>query len=708
MKRLSSRWSEGEPAFEKGNIDMGNIVSDVKSIYLSTHADQADMLKPFLNGFDITYAEEKRLNNTIIFAFLLKPEQYISEAFGIDKEILLAYSKYEILQPRALQAVDMLFDIFPFKNRVDTLNCFFISKDRAVAENAGVTSFTDNRSRSIVPFIYDDLITNQNDSWYVRNVLRKNFYDVDLFGYTLPLRDETSFFGRQQVLSRYIDSIKRGENRGVFGVRKAGKTSLLFKIDRIVREQKLGFVFFYDCKSPSYRSLHWNELLGEICSNIAKRLHIMIRKEYDVKNITKSFRYVIHEASKRNLKIVIMFDEIEYISFKSPMDAHWHTEFVNFWQTIWAVQSVHRNLVFILSGVNPSATEIDTIDGVQNPLFSIVQSEYLQGLSEDDSRLMIRTLGRRMGIKFEYDAISLLYKQYNGHPMLLRLACSYINRQYEGQNRPVTIAKDVVQKIQEDIDVELAYYFKHVVSEIQQFYPDEYEMLELLASGQTSDFVELSVLAEYTKHLYSYGLIAKDEHGMPYVKMPVAGRYVALELAKREKRKSLYKSIDKDRRQNWVQQRIYSIIRDLRQLESAIRGSGKEKLFGENSFPEAEKFAAAQPANSEGQFELFMNTCNKCFVESIDNYGKSIGQDKYFWTVIKSTYPTLFNVLHRIRVYRHSSDHLNLKPDVAQKYKEFWDEDTQGVAEENEKYFVVQQRLLEGFLTAIQIEMAGF
>ena len=685
---------------------MGGIVPDVRSIFLSKHADQKEMLKPFLSGFDVTYAEEKRINNTTIYAFLLKPEPCVTDAFGIDREVLLAYSEYETLQPRSLQAVDLLLNTFPFKNRVDSLNFFFISKDKAVLENAGVTSFSNECSRAIVPFVYEELITNGNDSWYVRNVLRKNFYDFDLFGYTLPLRDEASFFGRQQIVSRYIDAIKRGENRGVFGVRKTGKTSLLFKVDRIVREQKLGFSFFYDCKSPSYRSLHWNELLGEICNNIAERLQISIKIDFDTKNIIKGFRFVVHEAAKRSQKIVIMFDEIEYISFRSPTDIHWHTEFIDFWQTIWSVQSIHRNLVFILSGVNPSVTEIDTIDGIQNPLFSIVQSEYLQGLSEEDSREMIRTLGKRMGIKFDHDAIAVLYKQYNGHPMLLRLACSYVNRQYENLNRPIAITLSTIQKIQEDVDVELAFYFKHIVSEIQQFYPEEYEMFELLASGQTSDFIELAMLAEYTKHLYSYGLVAKNENGMPYVKMPVAGRYVALELAKRERRRSLYKTIDKDRRQSWVQQKIRSIIRALRELESAIHMTGRVKLFGENSFPEAEKFAAIQVVSTDTQFESFINTCNKCFVEAIDNYGKSIGKDKYFWNDIKPAYPSLFEVLHRIRIYRHSSDHLKLKPDVAQKHKEYWEEDTQGIAEESERFFVVQQRLLERFLTAIQVEMA--
>lgn len=686
---------------------MSIIVEDVKTIYLPHHPEQEKMLKPFLYGFDVTYAEKKQLNNTNIFVFMLKPEQFITDGFGLDKEVMLAYSDYDTFQPRAIQAINMLFDVFPFQNRVDTLTCFVVSKDDTINSYAGVTSFSESQSRSIVPFVLDDLIANENDSWFIRNKLRSNFYDVDLFGYTLPLRDETSFFGRQQIVARYIDAIKRCENRGVFGVRKAGKTSLLFKIDRIIRDQHLGLVFYYDCKSPSYRTLHWNELLGEICDNIAKRLHIHIRKEYDPKNIIKSFRYVVKTASDRNLKIVIMFDEIEYISFNSPIDTHWQTEFISFWQTIWSVQSIHRNLVFIISGVNPTVTEVDTIDGIQNPLFGIVQAEYLQGLSEDESKVMIRTLGKRMGLKFEHDAIASLYNQYNGHPMLLRLACSYINRQFDSPTRPITVSRADVQKIQEDIDVELAYYFKHIVSEIQQFYPDEYEMFQLLASGQTSDFVELSAAVEFTKHLYNYGLVEKDSSGTPVIKMPVAGRYVALELAKKEKRTSLYKIIETERRGEWITQRMKSIVRDIRQLEMAIRSTNKDKLFGENSFPEAEKFAGIKPVNNQEEFEVFFNTCNRCFVESIENYGKSIGKGNYFWTEIKQQYPALFEVLYRIKIYRHSGDHLVLDPGVASKYKEFWADDTQGFNDVNEQFFVIQQKLLEKFLSAIQVELSS-
>ncbi len=82
-----------------------------------------------------------------------------------------------------------------------------------------------------------------------------------------------------------------------------------------------------------------------------------------------------------------------------------------------------------------------------------------------------------------------------------------------------------------------------------------------------------------------------------------------------------------------------------------------------------------------------------------------MGKKKYFWNEIKSTYPALFDVLHRIKVYRHSSDRLELNPDVAKKYKKFWNEDTASVTDFEEQRFVIQQKLLEAFLSAIQTEI---
>jgi len=51
----------------------------------------------------------------------------------------------------------------------------------------------------------------------------------------------------------------------------------------------------------------------------------------------------------------------------------------------------------MIAGVNPSVVEIDSVGGVQNPLFGIVSYQFLTGLNPEETRNMIRTLGKRMG-----------------------------------------------------------------------------------------------------------------------------------------------------------------------------------------------------------------------------------------------------------------------------------------------------------------------
>ncbi|MBQ9345409.1 MAG: hypothetical protein IJT88_09380 [Kiritimatiellae bacterium] len=686
---------------------MGSIHQDAQRAFFDSHKSNADLIKLFLSGFDITAAYEKHVSNTTVYAYILKPESFMKEAFGFEKDILLMYSPYKTMEPRAIQALDELFHLYPFVGRVDTLNCFLLSDDKNVEiwvkESANSENF-----RIIIPFSKNEMLSNKGNTWFIRNKLIKYCFGLDLFGYTLPLSDDTYFFGRQQIVAHYINSIKRGENRGVFGLRKTGKTSLLYKIKRIVSEQKIGELFFYDCKIPSFRKLHWIQFLYEIYSNICNRINVLPKRDDDETTLIRNMRTVIKEAANKGIKIILVFDEIEYVSFIAPLDEHWKTEFVDFWQTLWSIQSTHRNLTFIVSGVNASVTEIDSIviNGrrIQNPLFGIVQSEYLKGLTEEECNSMIKTLGKRMGLKFEHDVIRHIYAQYGGHPMLTRLACSKLNMYFEEANRPVTITLRHAEQLLPDINADLIYYFKHVISELQEFYPDEYDMFEMLAVGQIVDYMELSQSVELTKHLYDYGLI-NNEAGYPKVNLPVAGDFVASELAKKEQRQSAYKLIPPVDRSKWVVRRAKAITQDLRQLEIAIsQANGLPKLFGNHSFPEADKLLEIPVADSESNFIAFTNILNRCFVESMENYGKEIGKNNYFWNDIRMAYPALFAVLYRAKVYRHSQDHLTLTPQVKKDYASFRAEDTAGIADPKDQLYAIQQKLLNSLWVAIQVE----
>lgn len=688
---------------------MGKINVDVEHNHLSQYPQEFDIISPFLSGFNISWASRKRAYNTNCSVYLIEPEPFMTEAYGFEFEIMLVYSPYNNIEPRAIQAAEQFLSESPIKGRADSVNYFLISDDPDSVE--WVKSYVSSRqeSRIIVTFSTQELSANKGDAWFIRNKLNSQFYGRDLFAYTLPLTEDTYFFGRQQIIASLLDAVKLSENRGVFGLRKTGKTSLLFKVKRIISQEKIGHVFFYDCKTPSLRKLHWNQLLAEICRNIVKRCSLNVGVVESEIQVVKTFKHIISTLAKRGVKIVLVFDEIEYISFKSIQDVHWHTEFLDFWQTMWSCQTIYKNLVFILAGVNPSVVETDTVSGVQNPLFGIVPSVFLKGFEEEEVKNLVRTLGKRMGMKFTLEANHFLFNKYGGHPLLTRLACSWLNKYFLIHKipKPVELLESVLLQTQDDRDSDLTFYCKHIVSELKDFYPDEYEMLELLSSGQVHDFVQLSAYPEFVRHLNNYGLLTSKYEGEPRLTIPVVARYVGIELAKKEGRKSIYKLVPNERRVEWLEIRKENIIKDIKMFEKVIKLNNKPLLFGQNSFPEGEEFIQIRVVSNKQEFQNFINTVNRCFVESIENYGKSIGDRNYFWQTIKTEYAALFFSLNRIKVYRNDSDHIELNRNVSQQLLDYLNRDLEErrPSECQDLYFHLQQRTIDSLLAAINSEL---
>lgn len=688
---------------------MGGIRAEVREDHLNVFPEEEEILKPFLDGFFVTWGRRRTAYNTEVSVYFLNPEPFISESFGFDREILLVYSPYKRIEARTIQAAESFLMDSPAKGRIEQLNYFLITEDDNAKEWLQSYLSDNQESRIIIIFSASELReSSKGDSWYIRNVISQQLFGRDLFDYRLPLQKDTYFFGRQDMVMDYYDAIKRGENRGIFGLRKTGKTSLIFKLERMFKIDGIICLFYYDCKLPSIRRLRWFQLLEKVCKDICERFDIKIKGRYDEINIADTFDRLVSKTSGLDKKIVIVFDEIEWVSPMAVRDLHWKSDFVDFWQTFWACQSRNRNISAIIAGVNPSVVEIDSFDGIQNPLFGIAPYNFLQGFSLEELSTMVNVLGKRMGMKFDSSSKEYLHKRYGGHPLLTRIGCSLINSRLKanGEIKPVDITKLWLTENEEDRDAELVFYCRHVVSEMQQFYPEEYEMLSLLASGQISDFLELATYPEYTRHLKSYGLLGQDEKGSPVIAIPVVKRYIGLELARKDGRRTIYKLVEPTRRKDWLEKRVQSVLREIRFLERLIQKLGTPILFGTNSFPEADKFASIELCQSAGDFVTFINVCYRCFVESIDNYGKSIGKPDYFWKDFKNFYPGLWYALQRIRLYRHDFFHLELKSNVNSSLLEYLEVDLEGNAPSkvNDLHFWLQQCVLDGLLTGIQIE----
>ena len=213
---------------------MGSIRQEVYDNSKLTQKD-LDIAKIFCSGFDVNYGDVINIANTTVTAFILKPEEYISDGFGLEKETLLIISYFDSTESRTIQAAEKVFEKYPYKNRVDNLCYFLVSNDQNI--EIWMKEYYDMsiNSKIIFPFSVIELMDSKNNQWFIRERLRKYSFDKDLFGYTLPLQDDRSFFGRQQILGRYIDAIKRCQNRGIFGLRKTGKTGSSISSGTIMR-----------------------------------------------------------------------------------------------------------------------------------------------------------------------------------------------------------------------------------------------------------------------------------------------------------------------------------------------------------------------------------------------------------------------------------------------------------------------------------------
>jgi AAA+ ATPase superfamily predicted ATPase len=157
-------------------------------------------------------------------------------------------------------------------------------------------------------------------------------FSRDVFDYALPLEEDMYFFGRAAVVSELVDSIRKSENRGVFGLRKTGKTSILYKVRRVCADSNIASVIYLDCKRSNIRSKSWTGLLRLITESIIKVLKLPRDTGKD-EEADDRFLMVVKKIPISK-KVCIIFDEIEFISPLAKQNRHWRKEFLDFWQLL--------------------------------------------------------------------------------------------------------------------------------------------------------------------------------------------------------------------------------------------------------------------------------------------------------------------------------------------------------------------------------------
>jgi hypothetical protein len=216
--------------------------------------------------------------------------------------------------------------------------------------------------------------------------------------------------------------------------------------------------------------------------------------------------------------------------------------------------------------------------------------------------------------------------------------------------------------------------------------------------------MELQRDPELVRHIREYGLVHLAERAKPTFAIPVVGRYIASERARRSGVKLRREIVPADKRREWLDRRKGSILREIRSLQTLLQRVGAPEMFSGDSPPEVEKLWDVQVVATEAEFSVFINIINRCFVEALEKHGNKLGRKSYFWEEIKEALPELWDALLRIKVYRHHENHLELSDRFDELYNRFINLDLEGKFANDlpDGWFALQQVALDELLVGAQ------
>ena len=463
--------------------------------------------------------------------FLMKLAGDSQRLFNLECEIAVIMNDYPNFEPRTLNVLDKVYERY-HNLRIEKIVAVVISKDPDVKKKAQDMLRRDPENQVIIPFSYDEL-NESIDSIKITGRFREFFYNRDLFNFQSPLKKEFYFFGRNELIHSLVDRHENNESSGLFGLRKTGKTSIIFGIQRVLQRRGMPSVFI-DCQNPAFHQKQWYKALKYVIDQIKEqnRLQALIKtdEQYTESDASSCFEkdiVLLHKKlNKQN--ILLIFDEIEHISPDISPSNHWRSglDFVYFWQTLRSLTQKHTSLfTYLIVGTNPRCTEMARIQDIDNPIFNQIPCQYIPAFSVEQTADMVKTLGYIMGLKFDDIVCAKLTEDFGGHPFLIRSVCSEINR-IANKSRPLTIDKGYYSNALRSYRKKYTTYIEMILNVLQQYYHDEYDMLRYLALDDTERFEQFAALSnEYTDHLLGYNVIG-GEQGTYTFKIEIIREYL--------------------------------------------------------------------------------------------------------------------------------------------------------------------------------------
>jgi hypothetical protein len=118
-----------------------------------------------------------------------------------------------------------------------------------------------------------------------------------------------------------------------------------------------------------------------------------------------------------------------------------------------------------------------------------------------------------------------LFDEYGGHPFIVRQACSELAKSIP--DRPGEMTTALFEKQRASIALMLERNVRQILNVLAIWYPEEYEMIRMLAHGERASFKEFAeASAEFTQHVEGYGLV-RETRSEPRISIGLVKNHLA-------------------------------------------------------------------------------------------------------------------------------------------------------------------------------------
>lgn len=447
------------------------------------------------------------------YVVLIRFSAAIEAAFGVTREVMAFYSPYSDLQIRTFKFARQKLSELPREVTPDLF--FFFAPDIRIREKL------DDWSRGTLLAIPLSDVDADDPVSFIK-VLRDFVFTRDLFYETTPVKGE-KFFGRRHLLQSLRDDVRNQRVTGLYGLRKAGKTSVLTELrDSLDGDHTV--VLLQDLESlPSPPTDPIPELVRDIVDNLRTTLKdrglptrdlAEMPKPAAVSDFKAALRGTLRQLLKKDTSVVLLLDEIEYL-IPSAQAAASESELTSISQFLAVLRSTvqeNENFTFILSGLTSAITESGRLYGRPNPLFSWAKSSYVSPFDASEAAELARSIGQRMGIEIEQNALDALYEATGGHAYLYRHLASTVV-----QTLPVDVfqrkmSRASVLGVQMDWRRNISGNIAEMLDHVKRYYAEESFLLEVLMD-EPEEFEELADSEpSAVGHLLSLGLIESKDN----------------------------------------------------------------------------------------------------------------------------------------------------------------------------------------------------